>query len=65
MSGHVQTRSIIEFNDQYIRVFRGYLTTDIALSGIGDSRNVGGSTTGKGLNTICYNSSGVIEGVKC
>jgi len=56
-----------QLNDQYIRVFRGYLTTDIALSGIGASRNVGGNTTGKGLNTICYNSSGVKEsaGVKC
>jgi hypothetical protein len=54
-----------EFNDQYIRIYRNYLTTDIALSGIGSSRNVGGSTTGKGMNTICYNSSGVIEGVKC
>jgi hypothetical protein len=54
-----------ELNDQYIRIFRGYLTTDIALSGIGVSRNVGGNTTGKGMNTICYNSSGIIEGVKC
>jgi hypothetical protein len=54
-----------EFNDQFIRIYRNYLTTDIALSGIGSSRTVGGSTTGKGMNTICYNSSGVIEGVKC
>lgn len=54
-----------EFNDQYIRIYRNSLTSDISLSGIGISRNVGGSTTGKGLNTICYNSSGVIEGVKC
>ena len=54
-----------EFNDQYIRVSRNSLITDIALSGIGISRNAGGSTTGRGLNTICYNSSGVLEGVKC
>jgi len=47
-----------EFNDQYIRIYRNYLTTDIALSGIGVTRNVGGSTTGKGINTICYNSTG-------
>jgi len=52
-------------NDQYIRVSRNYLTTDIALSGIGATRNVSGSTTGRGMNTICYNSSGVIPGVKC
>jgi hypothetical protein len=56
-----------ENNDQYIRISHGYITTDIALTGIGASRNVGGNTTGKGMNTICYNSSGVkeIEGVKC
>ena len=45
-------------DDQYIRVSRGFLTTDIAVSGIGSTRNVGGNTTGKGMNTICYNSSG-------
>jgi hypothetical protein len=55
----------LAMNDQYIRVSRGFLSTDIALSGIGATRNVSGSTTGKGMNTICYNSSGVIEGVKC
>jgi hypothetical protein len=54
-----------EMNDQYIRISRNYLTTDIALTGIGATRNVGGNTTGKGMNTICYNSSGVSEGVKC
>jgi hypothetical protein len=52
-------------NDQYIRTSRGFLSTDIALSGIGATRNVSGGTTGRGMNTICYNSSGVIEGVKC
>jgi len=52
-------------NDQYIRISRGFLTTDIGLSGIGASRNVSGSTTGKGINTICYNSSGSEEGVIC
>jgi hypothetical protein len=52
-------------NDQYIRVSRGFLTTDIAVSGIGASRNVSGSTTGKGMNTICYNSSGSDPEVMC
>jgi hypothetical protein len=52
-------------NDQYIRVSRGFLTTDIAVSGIGASRNVSGSTTGKGMNTICYNSSGSNPEVMC
>ena len=63
--GTRQNQNSGEFNDQYIRIYRNYLTSDISLSGIGITRNVGGSTTGKGMNTICYNSSGVIEGVKC
>ena len=52
-------------NDQYIRIYRNYLTTDITLSGIGATRNVSGSTTGRGVNTICFNSSGTSPGVKC
>jgi hypothetical protein len=52
-------------NDQYIHVSRGFLSTDVSLSGIGASRNVSGSTTGRGLNTICYNSTGSVEGVIC
>jgi len=63
--GTRQNKINLALNDQYIRVSRGFLTTDIALSGIGATRNVSGSTTGRGMNTICYNSSGVIEGVKC
>lgn len=52
-------------NDQYVRVSRGSLSTDVFLSGIGATRNVSGSTTGRGLNTICYNSSGSEGGVTC
>ena len=52
-------------NDQYITISRGSLTTDVALSGIGATKNASGSTSGRGLNTICYNSSGVIPEVKC
>jgi hypothetical protein len=52
-------------NDQYIRIHRNLLVTDIALSGIGVTRNVSGGTTGRGMNTICFNSSGVSTGVKC
>ncbi len=48
-----------EKNDQYIRVSRGSITTDIALSGIGASRNASGNTTGKGMNRISYNSGGI------
>jgi len=47
-----------EKNDQYIRISRGYITTDIALSGIGATRNASGSTTGKGMNRISYDSEG-------
>jgi hypothetical protein len=52
-------------NDQYIRIYRNFLTSDISLAGIGATRNVSGSTTGKGMNTICYNSSGTNPGVEC
>jgi hypothetical protein len=52
-------------NDQFIHVSRGFLSTDISLSGIGSSKAASGSTTGRGINTICYNSTGNIEGVKC
>jgi len=47
-----------EKNDQYIRISRGYIITDIALSGIGATRNASGSTTGKGMNRISYDSEG-------
>jgi hypothetical protein len=63
--GTRQNKISLAMNDQYIRVSRGFLTTDIALSGIGATRNASGSTTGRGMNTICYNSSGVTPGVKC
>jgi hypothetical protein len=45
-------------NDQYIRISRGYITTDISISGIGATRNASGSTTGKGMNRISYDSEG-------
>jgi len=63
--GTRQNKVNFRMNDQYIRVSRGFLTTDIAVSGIGASRNVSGSTTGKGMNTICYNSSGSDPEVMC
>jgi len=63
--GTRQNKVNLAMNDQYIWIHRDYLTTDIALAGIGATRNVSGSTTGRGMNTICYNSSGVIQGVKC
>ena len=47
-----------EKNDQYIRISRGYITTDISISGIGATRNASGSTTGKGMNRISYDSEG-------
>lgn len=54
-----------QYNDQFIRVSRNNIVTDIGLAGIGISRKAGGSTTGRGMNTVCYNSTGVVEGVKC
>jgi len=44
--------------DQDIMVSRGFLETHVALAGIGASRGVGGNTTGRGMNTISYNSGG-------
>ena len=50
-----------ENTDQYIRISRGYITTDIALSGIAANPlgNATGSTTGRGMNKISYDSKGV------
>lgn len=42
--------------DQNVRVSRGYLQTEISLAGVGATRGVNGSTTGKGLNMIRYDS---------
>jgi|GEM_PF-256393 len=64
--GTRQNKVNLAMDDQYIRISRGYLTTDIALTGIGATRGATGSTTGKGMNTICYNSSGTNNSeVKC
>ncbi len=43
--------------DQIV-VSRGDIERKVTLGGIGTSLGVGGSTTGHGLNTIIYNSSG-------
>lgn len=42
----------------YIAVSRGSIERKVSLAGIGTTLGVGGSTTGHGLNTIIYNSSG-------
>jgi hypothetical protein len=44
--------------DQDVQVSRGYITTNVALAGIGASRGVAGNTTGKGMNRISYDSGG-------
>lgn len=51
--------------DQDIRVYRGEMQSLTAIAGIAASKGVNGSTTGAGLNTICYNSSGITSGVRC
>jgi len=48
-------------SDQFIRVYRNDITTDIALAGIASSRNATGSTTGAGVNVISYDSRGFNE----
>ena len=45
--------------DQYIRIYRDSVSTDIALAGIAASRSATGSTTGAGVNVISYDSGGV------
>jgi hypothetical protein len=44
---------------QFIRVTDGSVLAEVAISGIGATRRVTGSTTGSGYNFITYNSSGV------
>jgi len=50
-----------DISDQYIRVYRNDITTDIALAGIAASRSAKGSTTGAGVNVISYDSGGFNE----
>jgi hypothetical protein len=45
--------------DQDVKVSRGDLESSVALAGIGASRGVVGNTTGRGMNTIRYDSGGV------
>jgi len=44
--------------DQYTRVYRGTVASNISLAGISASRNVTGNTTGQGINRISYDSGG-------
>ena len=44
--------------DQYIRVYRGSIVSNISLAGISSTRNVTGNTTGAGMNRISYDSVG-------
>jgi hypothetical protein len=50
-----------DISDQYIRVYRNSITTDIALAGIAASRSAAGNTTGAGMNIIRYNSKGTFD----
>ncbi len=45
--------------NQSIKVTDGSVLAEVAISGIGATRRVTGSTTGSGYNFITYNSSGV------
>lgn len=44
--------------EQYTRVYRGTIASNISLAGISASRNVTGNTTGQGINRISYDSGG-------
>ncbi len=43
---------------QYVTISRDDIVTNIALAGIGSTMNVGGNTTGSGINRISYSSGG-------
>jgi hypothetical protein len=44
--------------DEDVVVSRGYISTNVALAGIGASRGVEGNTTGTGMKKISYDSRG-------
>jgi len=46
--------------DQYAKVYRGLVVSNISLGGISATRNVSGNTTGEGMNRISFNSSGFV-----
>jgi hypothetical protein len=50
---------------QNVRVFRGDLESLTAIAGIAATKGAGGSTSGAGMNTICYNSTGIKSEAKC
>ena len=41
-----------------VTISRDYIVTNIAIAGIGTTMNVGGNTTGSGVNRISYSSGG-------
>ena len=54
----VEVHSGATASDQYIIVNRGNIASNISLAGISSTRNVTGNTTGRGMNTISYDSEG-------
>ena len=50
---------------QNVRVFRGDIESLTAIGGVASSKGVAGSTSGAGMNTICYNSTGIPSEAKC
>ncbi len=51
--------------EQNVTVYRGDLHSTTAIAGIAATKGTSGDTTGAGMNTICYNSSGITPGVRC
>jgi hypothetical protein len=50
---------------QNVRVFRGDLESLTAIAGVASTKGASGSTSGAGMNTICYNSTGDSGGAIC
>lgn len=48
-----------DLSTQVVSIYRDTVMTNVSIAGIGTSRKAGGSTTGKGLNIIRYDSGGM------
>jgi hypothetical protein len=51
--------------NQNVRVYRGDLESRTAIAGIAATKGTTGGTSGAGMNTICYNSTGVESEALC
>lgn len=48
-----------DLSTQTVSVWRDSVITNVSISGVGSSKRVGGSTTGRGMNKISFDSEGL------